>query len=318
MAEKNSKVGLRILKYKNYIKKHPQKPYGYYCLGHLYITEGKYKTAEQFFSKALSLNSGYTLAKIGLIKCFICRGKILKAVRFYNANMEEINSKQIFIKKLIRNISSCWDNNLAFSHQGLFPSIILKYSIKALETLYKSKPCNIVATLILCIYYLAKGDIEGKALSVYNSCVCMDAITDSMRWTLVKTLSTANPDIFENTAIAEKFSRLPEPNCPPLYANKIFEAALKYRGSMSKAKIIFESMEKPDKVISLLNLWEYTRQCSEASLYDVSVYRCCSILLKAGWVDKVLAGAVKSIKKMNIVHDLKQEERILHLFGYMD
>lgn len=317
MQKKDSRVDIRIVKYKNYIKKHPQKPYGYYCLGQLNILASRYKDAEKYFAKALLLDNNYTYAKVGLIKALIYRKKVLKAVHLYNKYNDEINQKKVFVNKLVRGISSCWGKKeLDGKKQGLFSAIYFKYVVQVLNNLFNSQIDNLVLNLVLCIYYLSREDKTDKALVVYNNCVKLDGLTDKMRWALVKALSTANPAIYKDSEIAGKFSKVPVPNCPSAYANKIFEVFLR-QGKIKKAKAVFEDIENPDKVISQSNLWEYVNLCTKNSYYDISVYMCCSRLLKAGWINNVLAHALRKIKELNIVSDTKQEEKVLKLFGYL-
>jgi len=74
----NNEIERRILKYEQYVKEHPKKAYGYYCLGRLHMMDGKYKLAEEYFKKSLAVDGNYTFSIIGLIEACVFRRKFLK------------------------------------------------------------------------------------------------------------------------------------------------------------------------------------------------------------------------------------------------
>ena len=310
------KIDIRMLKYKNYIKKHPQKAYGYYCMGELLLMVGECMAAEEYFNKALSADSGFARAGIGLIGAYAYRGKFLKAARYYGTNIETLKRRRIYGIKLA-GVLSCAYANGAFSgkQRGLLSVLIYKYEIKVLNDLYNKDPGNLAANLLLCIDCLNACRTDYKAVVIYNTCVNLDGLCDGMRWKLIKLLSADDPSILDNKELADKFSGMPDASCGAEYINTIFEAALEQK-TVEKARKLLKSIKDGGKSPSSRSLWKYVKRCMEDSIYDASVLNCCRKLISNGWIDSVTVEAMKKMKELRIAARTEQEDRILELYGY--
>jgi tetratricopeptide (TPR) repeat protein len=316
MELNQKKLDLRMLKYKNYIRRHPKKAYGYYCMGKLKLTMGQHKDAVELFNKALFLDDEFIYARIGLIECHIAKRRLVKASGYFQSHAESFAKKNIHMLRLVKAVSSyCGRTDLDTNHMGLFQLVVFRYEIFSLKNSYIRDPANIVTNLLLCINYLSSKVSDDKAMVVYNTCVRLDGLCDNMRWAIVNKLSKDDLSILENIEIAAMFDAIPDKDCPSVYINTIFEASLKTK-SIKEIKKIFNSINENDKVLSLPNQWKYILKCTENSIYDISVYKCCKKLIGAGWVDNILAETLYRLKELKIIENTANEEKVLGLFGY--
>lgn len=313
------KTDIRMLKYKNYIKNHPRKAYGYYCMGELFLLTGDYKTAEEYFNRALSINGGFTRAMIGLISVFAYQCRFLKAVRYYNSNIENLTGKHIYGIKLASVISCAFDGGIFSSRRrSLISSLFYKYEMKILNDIYNKDPGNLAANLLLCIDCLSTCRTDDRAVVIYNACVGLDGICDGMRWSLVKALSKDYPSIYGDKKLAAKFSGIPDASCRAEYINTIFEAALEQKNIEKSRKLLnsLNSLKDCGKSLPPRSLWKYVNLCIENSIYDASVLNCCRKLIMQGWIDSTTAKAMKRMKEFRVAAGTEQEDRILELYGY--
>jgi len=309
-------LDLIILKYKNYIRRYPQKAYGYYCMGMLHLLSGEYKAAEEFLNKSLSMDNNLTRARIGIIESYICRNRYSRAVHYYNKHYFELNAKNVYKVKLARAVSSIHDNNRLYSKpSGLIHTLINKYEMQSIHSFYKKDPGNLLANLILCLDYIHTVMSGDRAAVVYNTCVYMDGLSDKLRWNVIKMISKETPSVYRNTGLAGKFSGIPDKNCPSEYINTIFEAAIK-SGEIRKLNRLFNSIAEADRILTPSNIWKYIYLCREASVYDASVFKSCRKLLKSGWVDIVTVQVMNKLKELHIAQNTDYEDRILELYGY--
>lgn len=316
MELNQKRLDLRMLKYKNYIRRHPQKAYGYYCMGKLKLTMDQHKDAVELFNKALSLDDGFIYARIGLVECFITRGRLVKASNYFHRHAKSFSKKNIHMLRLINSVSSYYSSAaLDTNNMGFFKLAVLKYELYSLKSRYGREPANIVAGLLLCINYLLSEVTDEKAVAIYNECVGLEGLCDSMRWAIVNKLSKDNPAILKNIEIAAMFESIPDKDCSSVYVNTIFEAFLKNK-SIKEIKRILDGINESEKVLSLSNQWKYVLECMENSIYDISVYKCCKRLIGAGWVDNILAGTLYRLKELKIIENIGNEEKVLSLFGY--
>lgn len=316
MNRDSEKLGLRILKYKDYISKYPDKAYGHYCLGSLYLMDGQYKAGEKCFLKALALKAGYVPALIGIIEAALCQKKLLKAVNLYTLHSSSIKEKKVFMAGLIKKISSHFmEAETIMKPASLLASILFKYEMFAMNALYKKDPANEAANIILCMNYFTEKNMSDKAVVVYNTCVLLDGLDDVMRWELVKLLSQEDPSIYHNTEIAAKFASIPDTAIASKYADTLFERAL-FDFKADRFKKLSSSFKGLENSLSLKNQWKYLKWCKDNSYYNSLTVKCCRRLIKSGWVDSLIADSVEQLKRHKLAGSTEHEDHILELFGY--
>lgn len=310
------KLDLRILKYKSYIARHPDKAHGYYCLGKLTLMVGGPKASESYFGKALSLEQNYVPAVIGMIEAYVCGGKFSDTVRFYDKYLCSINKKRIYKTRLIRAVSSLYNDGFPdMTPYGLLQRFMLGLRARRLASVLEKDPGNTLVSLILCIYFLHRNDSSSRATTVYNTCVCLDDLDDGLRWALVKVLSKKDRAVFQDTRIAHKFTDIPGADCPAEYLNMLIAAALA-DNNLKKANKMLDSLKDFEKALTPGNLWKYMSLCGENGVYDARVARCCRKLLKSGWMDSRLAQVLTMVKPLHPALFNGYEEKVLKLFGY--
>jgi len=313
-----NKIDIRILKYEEYVKKHPKKAYGYYCLGNLHMMIGRYKLAEDYFKKSLAVDGNYTLSIIGMIEAYVFRRKFMKAVYLFSKNRQKIIDKYIYRVKLVRGVSSFYSKTVLFRTEtkGLFSVFFLKYSMYYIKKLVNSESNNIVLKLILCMYYLNSGEKSFYIVQLFKTCIYWDGLEDTFRWALIKQLSEMGEKLYYDINIARKFTTVPDANCSDEYVDMIFSSALD-KGNSSWIAGIYDTAGKYNKNISPRLMWRYVQWSRENSFYDPSVYDCCKKLMKMGWMDNVIANTMLKFKEKNAVKLGNEAERALRLFGYM-
>lgn len=318
MKNKTKKIDIRILKYEEYVKKHPKKAYGYYCLGRLYLMTGKYKQAEEYFNKSLAKDSDYVLAKVGLIEVNVFKKKFLKAVYLFTKYRRDIIDKYVYRVKLVRGVSSFYRESDIFRAQGggLFSMLLLNYSIYYIKKLVDKESSNIVLKLILCMYYLKTGEKSFFTIQLFKTCVYWDGLDDTLRWALIERLAELGDKLYYDVNIARKFSTIPDSKCSNEYVSMIFNTALK-KGDKGKMVRVYETANKYNINISTKLLWQYIYWSNKNSFFDPSVYDCCKRLMKLGWMDKVIAHMLLKFKEKKAVRLGEETERALKVFGYM-
>lgn len=318
MIDNSKKNDIRVLKYEEYVKKHPKKAYGYYCLGRLHLMLENYKTAQEYFQKSLSINPEHTLSKISLTEVYVFRRKFLKAVSFFSKHRQDIIRKYIFRLKLVRGVSSFYRKSDLFTmkSQGLIASLFLKYTMYYAADMVKKESQNIVLKLLLSMHYLSTNERNPFVNQIFKTCVYWDGLDDLIRWELLKSLSETGEKLFYDVNIARKFSNIPVSDCSAEYANIIFGASL-LNGSRKKIVGIYNSAGKFDIKLSPNMLWSYINWSKENLCYDNSVYDCCKRLVKTGWVDRLVAETMIKMREKKSVSFTDEDERVLKLYGYL-
>lgn len=315
----NNEIERRILKYEQYVKEHPKKAYGYYCLGRLHMMDGKYKLAEEYFKKSLAVDGNYTFSIIGLIEACVFRRKFLKAVYLFSKNRQKIIDKYIYRVKLVRGVSSFYSKSGFFRTEAkdFLSQLSLKNSIRSIKKLVDSEANNIVLKLILCMYYLNFGEKSFYIIQLFKTCIYWDGLEDSFRWALIRHLSEFGEKLYYDANIARKFATVPDASCTDEYVDLIFSSALD-REKGGRMADIYRTAKKYNKNISPRLIWRYVKWSNENSFYDPSVYDCCKKLVDMGWMDSVVADTMLKFRERNAVKLGDETERALRLFGYMD
>lgn len=312
------KIDIRVVKYEDYIKKHPQKAYGYYCLGNLHLMTNRYKLAEEYFQKSLAVDANHTLSVIGLIEAYVFRRKFLKAVYLFSKHRQRIIDKYIYRVRLVRGVSSFYSKADLFriGAKGLFSVLFMKYTMYYVKKLVDSESNNIVLKLILCMYYLNSEEKSFYIIQLFKTCIYWDGLEDTFRWAMIKRLSQMGEKLYYDISIARKFTTIPDANCTDEYVDMIFSTALD-SGNSGRITGVYGTAGKYNKNISPRLMWRYVQWSRENSFYDPTVYDCCKKLVKLGWMDNVLANTMLKFREKNAVKLGNEAERALRLFGYM-
>ena len=315
MLDNETRHEIRILKYQNYVKDHPNKPYGYYCLGRLYLNAKNFKEAEKYFKSSLEQDKRYSWARIGLLEILIKKGKLLKAASYFNTYRYDFLSKKIFIIKTNKTISLLYDNNLiSRNNMGFFAYFIFENNINKLLSLYEENKHSIVSDLILSINYLAKMRTDSEALSYFRRCIYFDGISDNLRWNMIKAIAQSDKSVLQEEKIALKFNTIPENIYSTEYANFMFEQFLK-KGTLTQILNGYDFLATNNIDILEKNLWMYVDTLSKNSIYSSSVNNSCKKLIQKGWMDKTIAISYKKSSN-NLNEEKTKEAEIIALFGY--
>ncbi len=310
------RLELRILKYENYVRNHPTRPYGYYCLGKLQLAANKVKAAEIHFKKALEIDRFYMRARLELIKVQIIKGNIIKAAYLYNKYSRSIERKVVYKKDLIEFISSHFSNNKTDPVKYYsWNKFAIKYLAKPLGYKFKNHYNNPVLLLFICTYHLDYQRSDAEAIKVYKECINLDGLDNNMRWAIVKILSHKDVSILQDDVIASKFTALPSKGCSAEYSNFILKSALK-KGNIKKAESILDSLDNINPFIPLPNLWMFLYLCNKNTIYNDRVLKYCSRLLNSGWIDKLVVKTFHTLKELKIAQQTEEEDRILEFYGH--
>lgn len=319
MKNEIEKIDAKIAKYKQYIRKYPRKAYGFYCVGRLYFMLKKYKIAENYFKKALSVDENYVRAKVALIELYVFRKKFMKAIYLFSKYRQDINDKYIFRVKLVRGVSSFYSENNFFRTAPVtfLKNLCLKFSMNRARNLVVKESSNIVLKIILCMYYLKAGENNIFVMQMFKICVYWDGLDDYLRWELLKALSDSGDNLIYDMNIARKFSTIPHHNCSDEYAGMILGASM-FKENIAKTEEIYNRANKYDKKLAPQILWRYVYWCKKNSFYRYSAYDSCKKLIELGWVDRIIAEILLIFKDKNIIKLTKDDEHVLKLYGYMD
>ncbi|HBN85589.1 MAG TPA: hypothetical protein DDZ89_17300 [Clostridiales bacterium] len=313
----SSVIEIRKIKYNDYVDKHPDKPYGYYALGELELMSSSYDKAMNYFAKALQLDPYYERANIGYILCLLQEGKIMQAIRHFDKNGENIKQKRILMQDLVHGVCS--------DHPLTDPNVRIPVDCKTVDLTGKlnrviwsyKRNRNIVTGILIALHFMSNPSKRHDFVKtiVYTDLVIQPGIVESLRWHMIRYLSDQQPDVCENRLIASLFQYIPINNMTPEYANTVFSVALT---SQNKEQIrqIRQSADNAIIPITQDNLWHYIYLAHQNGSYDHSVMNDCLSLIRSGWVDSTVAGALKDMIALHMDGYTKQDLRTIQLFGF--
>jgi tetratricopeptide (TPR) repeat protein len=300
---------IKLIKFKHYIARHPQKAFGYYCLAKLYMEWGSFGIPEELLKKAQSIGRPFVPAIIGLIGVYANQGRFLKAAMLYDKNRHILESKEIYKSRTARAVTSIYDSQPALIRRGK------NIALLKLLTSFSRKEPNPVAALLIAMHGIAGGVRNEKALALYRMILNMKGITDNFRWHLLKTLARNKPSLYKSRDTASLFSGIPK-GCSFEYADTIFSAILD-SGNHTRIPRIFNELCKKNHPISPPNLWKLlVWSKGQSDLDDNMVFECCRHLIKAGWLDRIVAGAMIELHRYKGFNLTQKEASMLELFGY--
>lgn len=308
---------IRIIKYEDYIKKKPDKAYGYYALGELYLRTNRYLSAISYLKTALSKKPDYAFAIVSLIDAYFSAHNYYKAVCLYLDNRTVIDKKNIFKVDLNRRLSNLFLKKVfPPKNPGIIEGWSYKASIKKLTVLFNKNQDTQITHLILSMHYLNSGVRNDHSLVLYNLSAGLPGLNDNLRWDLVRNISKDNSNILKDKKVASYFDSIPDEGCSDEYANILLSAFLDTKNDSKISKAISYMISK-NIVISKNNLFRYINYCFANNIFNTTVYRCCVKLLKSGWVDNIIAQMVLRLRDYKVIKDISEVTPILNMYGYL-
>lgn len=313
----SSVIEIRKIKYSDYVDKHPDKPYGYYALGELELMSSSYEKAMIYFTKALSLDPGFDRASIGYILCLIQENKLMQAIRHLYKNGKNILKKKILMQDLIHGLCSSLpltdpDLNIPMDCKtvdltGMVGRVIWHYKRKR----------NIVAGVMLALHFMSNPSRRYESFKVllYSDLVIMPGIIESLRWNMVSDLAVHYPEVLQDRLIASMFRYIPSNDMTPEYANTVFSTAL----TGQKKDLVGQIRRSADYAMIPLtqdNKWHYVYTAYMNKTYDKSVMQDCVFLIRSGWIDPTVAGALKDMILLKMEGYTKRDLERIQLFGF--
>ncbi len=312
-----SRLEIRKIKYNAYIEKHPEKPYGYYALGELEMISKSYGTAINYFTKALSLDDNYPRAKIGYLICLVQEQKYIQAIKYFSKKCTYIAKKNILLRDMLNGI--CVKDavtNPEIEKPATCRKVNLGNKYYRIYWMYRRSENPVAALLLALHFYENKANKQEKhRISLFEDLVNYPGIPEALRWFMIKTISDKKPDIFEDNSLAALFNYIPGKEVLTSYANKIFSVAL-LTNNEHKINRLYRSISDSFIPLTNDNMWHFVYVCHQKGRYNSSVMFCCKSLIKSGWIDSVIAGAIYKMKELNMGGLSGKEEEIIKLFGY--
>ncbi|HEY8423065.1 MAG TPA: hypothetical protein VIL05_15195 [Thermoclostridium sp.] len=312
------RLDIRIIKFQDFIRRKPDRPFGYYGLGVQYMLADMPNLADKMFSQALKKSPAYVPAMIGKLEVFLRENKYIAAARYYDKNRSVFVRKKIYIKRINNIVSNIYLSRGFSDYLGKLRSFLaFDEKIGALQKLFGSSKENPVVNILLAMYYLKKGKNDDRACPVYNLCVNMKGITDRLRWDLAQALSTKQPAILRDVKIAGLFQSIPENAYKTDYVNFLLSSFMAQQ-DMEKVMNAFSELNKKQFIPSKKAMWEYLLFCKRNDIWNSTVALYCQKLIESGWINSILASTAIQLKNKGIVNANNGMFKILSLYSYYE
>ena len=318
MPKKSTEKMLSCLRY---IKRHKDKPYGYYSLGMLYLYAGDYKRSEKYLSQSVKVDSYFYIGYVGLITNYIFAGKYKKAIEEYSNSIYGIDNYERYRKKLHSDVSKFYDLVLLDEiEKGKTFNFFKKIKLNRMKKQLRDDKDNSLLLLIYSLNRLVEDEHDAETLQYFKSTVKLNALEDNFRWALIYEIFKYEKDILEDRKLIQKFNMIPTVNCPSEYLNKIFAYSLKTKRNNEIVKM-FNSSEKLYEKLDNKNLWKYIAICKKENVFDENTYNSSRYLIKNGWIDKNVAEVINLFSKNKDKIEFEMEDidfcrHKLTLYGY--
>ena len=309
-------LDIRMLKFQDYIRRKPDRPFGYYGLGIQYMLAGKPGLADKMFTQALKKNPGYVPAKSGKLEVLLAEERYVAAARYYQKNRESFERKRIYAKRVHRTVSRIYLLRSFSVHLEKLRSIFaFDEKIGALQKMYNANAKNPVVNILLSMYFLKKEKDDDRAFALYNLCVGLDGICDRLRWDLVNILSKKQPAILRDTKIADLFQSIPENLYKVDYVNFLLTCFMAQH-DMEKVMNAFSNVNERQLVPSRRTMWEFLYFCSSRDVWNSTAASYCQKLIENGWVNSFLSQTAIRLKNKGFISSNNKIFSILSLYGY--
>lgn len=326
-----TRMEIRIVKYQDYIKRHPDKPYGHYCLGVLNHRAGRQAQAIACLKKALQLKEDYAPAILEWLSIMLDQGDYRAAARLYAKHRDIFRCCRIYRVRLHRLLGALYNRPgpVPEGFRGFFGwfregTMSLRRLIGGSQparrsggfaALFDTDPTNPVTNIVLAIRHLRRGSDSPGAMSLYHLCHDLEGLPDNLRWDLVRRLSRALPGFMEDERILSLFDAVPDNMADPGQANRLLRHFLSTRREDSILASI-RTMQAGHIAISNRNQWRFVQYCVETGRPDKSLVPCLRNLISQGWVDSVLARAASMLFEAGLLIRAGDVNRVLTLYGY--
>jgi len=312
------RLDIRIIKFQDYIRRKPDRPFGYCGLGIQYLLSDMPGMADKMFTQALKKNPDYVPAKLGKLEALLYENKFVAAARYYRKNSETFLKKKIYIKYIHKMVSNVYSLRSFSVYLGKLRNLfVFDEKIGSLHKMFGKNNQDPVVSILLAMYYLKKNRNDDRSLMLYNMCVGMEGITDRLRWDLLQAISKKQPAILKDTKIAGLFGSIPEYAYGTGYADLILSCFMAQQDTEKIAEAFSEPGKRqimPGKRI----MWEYINYCSRNNVWNSTVASYCQHLLENGWINSFLSQTAIQLKNKGIVGADSKMFKILSLYGYYD
>lgn len=316
--DQKMRLDIRTIKFQDYVRRKPDRPFGYYGLGVQYLLAGMPNQAEKMFTQALKKDPGYVPAKLGTLEVLLTEKKYIAAARYYHKNRNSFLWKKIYTKRVHNVTSSIYLLRSFSAYLGKFRSVFaFDEKIGALQKMFGSNTENPVVNILLAMYFLKKEKNDEKAFMLYNLCVCMDGIIDRLRWDLVHVLSKKQPAVMRDAKIAGLFRSIPENAYRTDYVNFLLSSFMAQQ-DMEKVADAFSELHKRQLIPSKRTMWEYINFCNNNNVWNSTVASYCQNLIENGWVNSYLFSTAIKLKEKGIIDSRNNIFKILSLYGYYE
>lgn len=316
MFEQELRLDIHIIKFQDYIRRKPNRPFGYYGLGVQYMLSGKPIMADRMFMHALKLNPDYVPARLGKLDFLLFEKKFVAAARYYNKYKDLFCRKKINRNRINRMTSRLYSSkSLSKRSKSLYSQLVLRQNFLVLNRMHSKNSDNPVSGILLSILQLKDGRGDEKAVTLYRYCVELPEISDKLRWDLLKVLSKKTPEILFDEKIACLFSDIPENAYGTDYANFLLKNFI-YSHDEKKVIKAFSSFQKKLVVPSKESLWHYLSFCNERNIWHPSLSYCCQKLISVGWVDRLVVSTIKELNRRGLWENSHDMDKFLSLFEY--
>ncbi|HCA29850.1 MAG TPA: hypothetical protein DEP23_09910 [Ruminococcaceae bacterium] len=315
MLDQELLVDIRIIKFQGYIRRKPNRPFGYYGLGVQYMLSGKPALADKMFMQAIKLDPLYIPALLGKLEVFLAEKRFTAAARYFNKHKDLFCNKKISKKRIHRMVSRLYmSKSLSRRGKSIVSQFLLKENFITLNRIYNKTKDNLVANILLSAFWLQDSRVDEKAIKLYRYCIELDEISDKLRWDLLQVLSKKEPDLLQSKKIAGLFSAIPENAYGKDYADFLLTTFI-YSGDQKKAIDAFSSFETRRIIPCKKNLWHYLFFCREWNIWDSSLTYCCQKLLSTGWVDGLLTSTIKELNSRGLWERSREFDQIFLLYS---
>lgn len=309
-------IDIRVIKFQDYIRRKPNRPFGYYGLGVQYMLSGKPAMADKMFMQALKVDPCYVPAKLGKLEFLLSQKRFGAAARYYNKNKDLFCRKKISKTRINRITSRLYVSKyLNMRKRGLYSQLLLKENIIALNRIQNKTSNNPVTNILLSAFRLKDGRGDEKAIKLYRYCVELDEISDKLRWDLLQALAKKDLSLLFSNKIAGLFSAIPENAFGTDYADLLLKTFISL-GNEKKVIYAFSCFQEKHLAPCTKTLWRYLFFCSERNILNSSLSYCCQKLISAGWIDRLLTTAIKDLYKKGLWENTREMDKFLSLYEH--
>ncbi|ANW99857.1 hypothetical protein CSTERTH_12855 [Thermoclostridium stercorarium subsp. thermolacticum DSM 2910] len=309
-------LDIRILKFQDYIRRKPERPFGYYGLGVQYLLSGTPRLADKMFMQALKKNPSYAPAKLGKLEVLLAENKFIAAAQYYRKNSDLFMRKKIYAKRIQKTVSGIYSLQSFSAYCRNFRSLfVFDEKIGALQKISGADKQNPVADILLSMYFLKKGRNDEKALTLFNICVGLAGINDRLRWDLIQALSKKEPSVARDIRLAGLFTAIPENAFGTDYANLLISCFMAQKDT-DKVNHALSEFAKRNMTPSKKVMWEYINFCNSNNLWNSTLASFCKYLIESGWINGLLARTAIQLKSKGIIDEKDRMFKILSLYGY--